>query len=78
MLFADDCIVFHNASMEEGLRVTKIPEDYEKESGQKLNREKTSLFFSKNTSMEVKEEVKGMFEPKSSTSMRNAWGSPLW
>ena len=61
MLFADDCIVFHNSSMEEGLRVTKIPEDYEKESGQKLNREKNSPFFSKNTSVEVKEEVKDMF-----------------
>ena len=45
LLFADDCIVFYNASIEEGLRVTKIPEDYEKESGQKLNREKTSSSF---------------------------------
>ena len=65
MLFADDCIVFHNASMEEGLRVTKIPEDYEKESGQKLNREKTFFFFffffRKKTSVKVKEEVKDMF-----------------
>ena len=30
LLFADDCIVFCNASTEEGLRVTKILEDYEK------------------------------------------------
>ena len=34
---------------------------YERESGQKLNREKTSLFFSKNTKEEVKEVVKDMF-----------------
>ena len=61
LLFADDCIVFCNASTEEGLRVTKILKDYERESGQNLNREKNSLFFSKNISVEVKEEVKDMF-----------------
>ena len=59
LLFA--CIVFGKASKEEGFRLLKILEVYEKESGQKLNREKTSLFFSKNTSVEVKEEVKDMF-----------------
>ena len=61
LLFADDCIVFCKASTEEGLKVTKILEDYERESGQKLNREKTSLFFSKNTKAEVQEAVKDMF-----------------
>ena len=59
LLFA--CIVFGKALKEEGFRLLKIIEVYEKESGQKLNREKTSLFFSKNTSVEVKEEVKDMF-----------------
>ena len=61
LLFADDCIVFGKASKEEGSRLLKILEVYEKKSRQKLNREKTSLFFSKNTSVEVKEEVKDMF-----------------
>ena len=49
LLFMDDCIVFCNASKEERLRLTKILEVYEKESRQKLNREKTSLFFQQNT-----------------------------
>ena len=62
LLFADDCIVFCKASMDEGLKITKILEKYEKESGQKLNKEKTSLFFSKNTGREVQEAVKDMFE----------------
>lgn len=61
LLFADDFIVFCKASKEEGLRLTKILEVYERESRQKLNREKTSLFFSKHTSVEVKGEVKDMF-----------------
>ena len=47
LLFADDCIVFCKASIAEGDKVIKILflEVYERESGQKLNREKTSLFF---------------------------------
>ena len=61
LLFADDCIFFYKASTEEGLKVTKILEDYERESEQKLNKEKTSLFFSKNTKVEVQEVVKDMF-----------------
>ena len=61
LLFANDYIVFCNASKEEELRLLKILKVYERESRQKLNREKTSLFFSKNTIVEVKEEVKDMF-----------------
>ena len=61
LTFADDCIVFGKASKEEGRRLLKILEVYERESGQKLKREKTSLFFSKNTKEEVKEDVKDMF-----------------
>ena len=61
LLFADDCIVFCKAWMEKGFKVTKILEDYERESGQKLNKDKTSLFFSKNATEEVKEAMKEMF-----------------
>ena len=61
LLFPNDYIVFGKASKKEGLRLLKILEVYERESEEKLNREKTSLFFSKNTSAEVKEEVKDMF-----------------
>ena len=42
-------------------RVLKVLDDYERESGQKLNREKTSLFFSKNTDKEIQEEIKNNF-----------------
>ena len=33
LLFADDCIVLYKASVDEGLKVTKILEKYERESG---------------------------------------------
>ena len=57
LLFVDDSIVFCKASMEECDRLIKVLEEYEGDSGQKLNKEKTSLFFSKNTPREIKEYV---------------------
>lgn len=64
LMFADDCIIFRNATGEEGARVLKILGDYEKNSGQKLNKDKMSLFFSKNTGSERREAIKGMLGAK--------------
>lgn len=61
LVFADDSIIFYRATVEEGSRVNKVLEDYERESGQKLNKDKTSLFFSRNTSREIQDQVKNMF-----------------
>ena len=64
MLFAYDNIVFCRAIREECDRVLKVLKDYEGDLGQKLNKEKTSLLFSKNTSREIKEYVKEKFGAK--------------
>ena len=61
LLFVDDSIIFCRASIDVGLRVMKVLSDYEHESGQKLNMEKTSLFFSKNTNNDMKEAIKELF-----------------
>ena len=61
LFFADDSVIFCNATREERMQVAKVLEVYEEESGQKLNRDKTSLFFSKNTKEEIKEFAKGTF-----------------
>ena len=61
MLFADDSIVFCRTTREECDRVVNVLEDYKRDSRQKLNKEKTSLYFSKNTSKEIKEYVKEKF-----------------
>ena len=39
----------------------RVLDDYERELGQKFNREKTSLIFSKNTNKESQEEIKKQF-----------------
>ena len=41
--------------------MSQVLKDYERKSGQKLNKEKTSFFFNKNTSSEVMEGVKDLF-----------------
>ena len=61
LFFTDDSIIFCRATLEEANRVSQVLKDYERKSGQKLNKEKTSLFFSKNTSSEVMEGVKDLF-----------------
>lgn len=53
LLFADDSNIFCRASVLECDRVIKVLEGYERDSGQKFNKEKTSLFFNKNTRREV-------------------------
>ena len=61
LLFTDDRMVFCRATRDERDKVLKVLEDYEGDSGQKLNKEKNSLYFSKNTSREIKEYVKEKF-----------------
>lgn len=62
LLFADDCIIFCRATMDEANRVSKVLKDYEEASGKKLNKEKTSLFFSKNTEREIKDGIENLFD----------------
>jgi hypothetical protein len=55
LFFADDSLLFCRANVLEWNRIQEVLEVYEQASGQKLNRDKTSIFFSKNTKREVKE-----------------------
>ena len=58
LLFANDSLLFCRATMEECGKVLEILNMYEMASGQKVNRSKTSLFFSKSTPAELKHEIK--------------------
>lgn len=57
LLFADDCVIFGKVAIEEWRNTYAILECYEKASGQKLNKHKTSIFFSKNTKAGVRDEI---------------------
>ena len=58
LFFADDSLLFCKADPQECGNVLKILSAYEAVSGQKINREKTSLFFSKSTKEDIRQEIK--------------------
>ena len=58
LLFADDSLLFCRAIMEECGHVLDILKNYEEALGQKVNRDKTSLFFSKSIPNETKSSIK--------------------
>ena len=58
LLFADDSLLFCRATEEECRKIIDILETYEGESGQKVNKNKTAIFFSKSTDEATKQEIK--------------------
>jgi hypothetical protein len=61
LFFANDSILFCQASSENCRALCEILQIYEEASGQQLNRSKTSLFFTKNTSATMKQYIKNLF-----------------
>jgi hypothetical protein len=57
LFFADDSLLFCKADTVEWYCIQKVLDDYEKASGQKINKNKTSLFFSRNTKEDVKNQI---------------------
>ena len=57
LLFADDCIVFSQASQGGAGRLMEVLNRYNQGSGQLVNKEKSAAFFSKNCSQDTKTEV---------------------
>ena len=57
LLFADDSILFCKASAGECRELKVLLQKYEDASGQKINIDKSSIFFSPNTALEVREEI---------------------
>ena len=49
LFFADDNLLFCRASVQECMHIQDLLSTYEDASGQKLNKDKTTLFLSKNT-----------------------------
>ena len=57
LLFVDDSLLFRKSTEEECDKVLKILESYEKASNQKVNRDKTSLFFNRCTPPNIKTNI---------------------
>lgn len=62
LLFADDCIIFSEASHRGVTRLQEILDIYSRGSGQQINRDKSAVFFSRNCSDEMKNEVRQVLQ----------------
>ena len=58
LFFADDCLLFCRSTLEECEKIQELLALYESASRQMVNKDKTTLFFSKNTEEDIKEIVK--------------------
>ena len=63
--------------MEECQRLLAILEQYEATSGQAINRQKTSLFFSRNTKTNVKQNIRNMMGAKIMEDCEKYLGLPM-
>ena len=58
LFFVDDCLIFCRSTFEECNKIQELLAIYETASGQMINKEKTTLFFSRNTDETTQEALK--------------------
>lgn len=58
LFFADDCLLFYRSTLEECEEIQELLSFYEAALRQMLNKNKTTLFFSRNTDEQMKEAIK--------------------
>ena len=76
LFFADDSLLFCKANGVECNKLTEILRIYESASGQKINTEKSSIFFSLNTSQELKDEILSILGPMNDSRHTKYLGLP--
>ena len=58
LFFADDCLLFCRSTLDECEKIQELLALYERASGQMVNKDKTTLFFNRNTDEDIKETIK--------------------
>ena len=74
LFFADDSLLFCPATPLECTRLFNILTTYEQASGQAINQQKTTIFFSPNTKPEIREEIRRMFNAQVVTTFEKYLG----
>ena len=77
LFFADDSLLFCKASTQECRNLMAILDLYEAASRQKVNADKSSIFFSINTSLELKVEIMEVMGPMQDSKHNKYLGLPL-
>ena len=76
LFFADDSLLFCKANGIECNKLMEILRIYELASGQTINTEKSSIFFSPNTSQERKDEILSILRPMNDSRHTKYLGLP--
>ena len=77
LLFADDSLLFCEARVTECQNLLNILAQYEQALGQAINWQKTTLFFSRNTQLEVKNEIRDMLGAQILSDCEKYLGLPM-
>ncbi|KAL4272949.1 hypothetical protein GQ457_13G013230 [Hibiscus cannabinus] len=77
LLYADDCLLFIKNSKEEALRLKHMLSIYEALSGQKVNTEKSCIYFSNGMSKHSKDEIKLILSMRDDEVLGQYLGLPL-
>ncbi len=77
LFFADDRLLFTKATTTACDKIQSILGQYERASGQQVNRDKTTIFFSKATPMETRRHQKHIGCPYHPVNTRSTWDCPL-
>uniref|UniRef100_A0A2N9IBI9 Reverse transcriptase domain-containing protein n=1 Tax=Fagus sylvatica TaxID=28930 RepID=A0A2N9IBI9_FAGSY len=76
LLFADDSLLFCQATQAECNRLMEVLAQYERASGQMVNKEKTALFFSKNTPESVRCAIQQLWGVQGTANFEKYLGLP--
>ena len=77
LLFADDSLLFCEAKLSETRQLMDILALYEAASSQAINRQKTTLFFSPNTSRREREEIQNLLGAQVMNNCEKYLGLPM-
>ncbi|KAA3483859.1 reverse transcriptase [Gossypium australe] len=77
LLFADDCMLFGDASENGAYTVRSILEEYENASGQQVNFEKSLIYFGANVDQQVREQVTNILGVRVATNPEKYLGLPM-
>jgi hypothetical protein len=76
LVFADDSLLFFKATSEGAMEIVSSLEVYYQASGQKINRSKSSVFFSKGCSQTIRNEIKSKSRVNNETLSYKYLGMP--
>ena len=74
LLFANDSLLYCKASLSKCHIIMEILQTYEIASGQKINSDKSSIFFSSNTPQSLRQEIKRFFNANSNEPLEKYLG----